>query len=329
MDNSQLGRTSLQVSKIGLGCSAFWGNKQFPETRAHRLVYRAHERGVNLFDTGHNYSGYNAEPRLGKALHELKKSHGRDSFNVSTKGGTTVARSRMLRTYKQVTTKFTPDYIEQTCLKSIQNLRCDYLDIFQLHGIPVHAISVDLITRLQKMKQSGICRYFGINTHDLGTLAFVIDNPEIFDVVLLDYNAIHQDREPFIEQLSLHGLGVLAGTALAQGHLIDGKIGSLRSVADIWYLARAILKKEGRVLRHKAKTMRQYFVQCEGFTPAQLSLAFVLNNVHVSSVIFGTTRLQHLNELIDVIDKPIPADILTDIIKFHQNENGQSDHRHL
>lgn len=329
MDYSKLGRTSLKVSKIGLGCSGFWGNKQFPETHAHRLVYRAHERGVNLFDTGHNYSGYNAEPRLGRALYELKKSYGRDSFIVSSKAGTTIARSRIMRTDKQAITNFTPDYIEQTCLKSIQNLRCDYLDIFQLHGIPAQAISDELIDRLQKMKQSGICRYFGINTHDLEALAFVIDNPEIFDVVLLDYNAIQQDREPIIEQLSLHGLGVLAGTALAQGHLIDGKIGSLRSVADIWYLARAILKKEGRALRHKSKTMRQYFVQCKGFTPAQLSLAFVLNNVSVSSVIFGTTRQQHLNELIDVIDKPIPADILADITRFYQNEYGKSDHRHL
>jgi aryl-alcohol dehydrogenase-like predicted oxidoreductase len=326
---NRLGRTSLNVSRIGLGCSGFWGNKQFSETKAHRIVYQAHELGINLFDTGHNYSGCNAEPRLGKALWELMKTSGRDSFIVSSKAGTVVARSRIVRKNSANTTNFTPDYIEQTCLKSIQNLRCDYLDIFQLHGIPAFAITDELIVRLQNMKQSGMCRYIGINTHDPITMAFLNENPEIFDIVLLDYNAVQLDREPVIEQLNRNGLGVVAGTALAQGHLIDGKIGSMRSMADIWYLLRANLKKEGRILQAKSKTMRQYFAQCDGFTPAQLSLAFVLENKHISSVIFGTKRLSHVNELFDALDKKIPADILADIIKFNQNENRQSAHRHL
>jgi len=70
-----LGRSGLQVSQVALGCSGFWGNHRFAEGQAERIVRRALERGVNLFDTGHNYSAFNAEPRLGRILQRAYASH--------------------------------------------------------------------------------------------------------------------------------------------------------------------------------------------------------------------------------------------------------------
>ena len=52
-----LGRTGLQVSPIGLGCSGFWGHRRFAEGAAAAVVEHALAQGVNLLDTGHNYSG--------------------------------------------------------------------------------------------------------------------------------------------------------------------------------------------------------------------------------------------------------------------------------
>ncbi|MET3147813.1 UNVERIFIED_ORG: aryl-alcohol dehydrogenase-like predicted oxidoreductase [Xanthomonas axonopodis] len=66
-----LGRTKLLVSPIGLGCSGFWGHRRFDEGAAARVVEHALAQGVNLLDTGHNYSAFHAEPRLGRILRPL------------------------------------------------------------------------------------------------------------------------------------------------------------------------------------------------------------------------------------------------------------------
>ena len=48
---------------------------------------------------------------------------------------------------------FSPDNIESSCAKSIRNLNCDYLDIFQLHGITESQITEPLIERLLSILQ--------------------------------------------------------------------------------------------------------------------------------------------------------------------------------
>ena len=71
MKYRQLGNTELRVSEISVGCSGFWGNRYFSEKKATAVIYAAFERGINFFDTGHNYSTYNAEPRLGRIIKEI------------------------------------------------------------------------------------------------------------------------------------------------------------------------------------------------------------------------------------------------------------------
>ena len=87
MKYRKLGNTDISVSEIGLGCSGFWGDKRFSDSAAVKVVLDAYHAGVNFFDTGSNYSNFNAEPRLGRAIKEILKSNPRDSIVVSTKAG--------------------------------------------------------------------------------------------------------------------------------------------------------------------------------------------------------------------------------------------------
>ena len=65
MEQRPLGRTGLSVSAIGFGAASFWGHPAFREADAVRLVHRALDLGVTLFDTGPAYSRGQAEARLG------------------------------------------------------------------------------------------------------------------------------------------------------------------------------------------------------------------------------------------------------------------------
>lgn len=204
-----LGRTGLAVSPVGLGCSGFWGHRRFPEQSAANVVEHALAQGVNLLDTGHNYSGFHAEPRLGRILRPLLKQYPRDALVISSKGGTLTGQAGVSGAEQR---NFSPAAIIASCEASLRNLGLDHLDIYQLHGASQHDINDDLLAALQRLRERGLIRHTGINTHSASTLRWMIAHPDAFAVVLLDYNALQQDREPLIDQLQAVGIGVLAGT---------------------------------------------------------------------------------------------------------------------
>lgn len=308
MNYRKLGKTGLLVSEIAVGCSAFWGNKMFPEQKAAAIIREAFERGVNFFDTGHNYSNFNAEPRLGRILQEILKRNDRSRIVISTKGGSVIGRSPLVSLRRGETKDFSPDAIERSCAASIKNLNCGYLDIFQLHGITKDQMSEALIERLMKMKERGMFRYLGVNTHKEADIRFVAEHPELFDMALIDYNVLQLDREPLIDQLHAAGIGVVAGTVLAQGHLVRGKIGSLSSGSFFWYLARSLLRPSSRRLAQHSRKMRDVLAFIQEMSPAQAAFAYILENKKVSSCVFGTTNLANLREVIAAADKKLSED---------------------
>ncbi|OGT04374.1 MAG: hypothetical protein A3F73_04655 [Gallionellales bacterium RIFCSPLOWO2_12_FULL_59_22] len=294
----RLGQTDLNVSEIALGCAGFWGDRLFSERKAISVVSEALSHGVNFFDTGHNYSNFNAEPRLGKALRNLLGSGDRSKVILSSKAGTVVAAGKLALSKPAKIKDFSPGYIESSCAQSLRNLGTDYLDIFQLHGITKEEITEGLLDRLDTMKRNGMFRFLGVNTHALADMNFIAEHPDRFDMVLLDYNVLQLDREPVIAKLQANGIGVVAGTVLGQGHLIKGKIGRIRSMSDIWYLARSLVRPGGRELAAKSAAMQEVLMSVEGMTAAQAAVSFVLQNSSVASCIIGTTKIANLIEVI-------------------------------
>ncbi|MCL8484685.1 MULTISPECIES: aldo/keto reductase [Bradyrhizobium] len=294
MKYRQLG--SLTVSEIGLGCSGFWGHRQFDDPQAIRIVHEAFDLGINLFDTGHNYCNYNAEPRLGRALAEILKRSDRSKIVVSTKAGT--LRPRPLLSLREVKTQdHSPDYIERACAQAIKNLNAGFIDIFYLHNFSPASITDELLTKLAAMRRNGMFRLLGINTHSEAHMQYVAQLKGVFDVALIDLNVAQLDRLPVVEQLHKAGIAVVAGTVLAQGHLIRGKIGHIRSAADLWYLARALLKPDARRLALAARDVRPALAAVEGLSAAQAAMSYILGLPQVSACIFGTTNLKNLREI--------------------------------
>ena len=289
-----LGRTGLQVSPIGLGCSGFWGHRQFAEGAAGRVLAMALEQGVNLLDTGHNYSGFNAEPRLGRLLAPLLATCPREQLVISSKGGTLTGQAGLGGTEQR---DFSPAAITASCEASLRNLRLEYLDIYQLHGIGEHQITDELLATLQRLRERGLFRHLGINTHSRGTLDWLAANPTVFDVVLLDYNLLQQDRAAHVAQLHQAGMGVLAGTVLAQGHLLPYRP-RLPALSDAWYLARAWLKPSSRRLMRSASRMRHVVASIASQAPAQTAFAYVLQDPGVAAGIVGTTRTESLLQIL-------------------------------
>ncbi|KAF1015628.1 MAG: Aldo-keto reductase IolS [Stenotrophomonas maltophilia] len=317
-----LGRTGLSVSPVGLGCSGFWGHSRFPEQAAGNIVEHALAQGVNLLDTGHNYSGFHAEPRLGRLLRPLLERYPRESLVISSKGGTLTGQAGISGAEQR---DFSPAAITASCEASLRNLGLEYLDIYQLHGASEHDINDDLLAALQRLRERGLVRATGINTHSAATLRWMIAHPTAFDVVLLDYNALQQDRGPLIDQLHAAGIGVLAGTVLAQGHLLPPHP-RLPRLADAWYLARAWLKPSSRQLMRSAGAMRRAVAGVHSQRPAQTAFAFVLQHPGVASGILGTTRRGSLDEVLATDPSALSASERQRLVAAFGDGSGSPSH---
>jgi len=89
--------------------------------------------------------------------------------------------------------------------------------------------------------------------------------------------------------------------------LINGKIGKIKSLADLWYLARAILKPTSRILYKNSFEMKKTLSMLSGMTAAQGAFVYILCNKEISSCVFGTTSLTNLNEILETADLELDA----------------------
>ena len=70
-----------------------------------------------------------------------------------------------------------------------------------------------------------------------------------------------------------------------------------------WYLARALARSPSSLLAGRA--LRRALRHAD-WTPAQLALAWALDQPGVTAAVFGTTRPEHVTELAQAASRPLP-----------------------
>lgn len=278
----------------------------FPEAQAVALVHQALELGITFFDTAASYGGGLAETRLGLAL------RGRDTSGllIATKAGPEQVDGKLVRDYS-------PDHVEASLERSRRRLGLDTIPLFQLHGPEIADMSEPLFERLEALRARGWFRWLGLNSFDHAPLDWAIASGR-FDAVMLDYNLLRPERTVLIDAAAARGVAVIAGMPLAMGH-VDRQAFKLRRLADLWYLARGLAYPRHRA--DMAAGMRYGFLrQVEGWSAAQLALAYVLENPRVSVAVAGTTQPQHLEELAAVPGRNLPPDVLERIARVQHRQ---------
>ncbi len=189
-----LGRTGLEVSVAGLGCG---GHSRLgmahgkSESHASRIVSHAIELGINFIDTAR---AYRTEVAVGNAIKGK-----RDKVVISTKS--TAARGDQLMR--------AADLIASIEL-SLERLKTDYIDVFNLHGVTVdqyaHCID-ELLPVLLAQKQKGKIRFLGITeqfvsdpSHEMLQVALPDDH---FDVAMVGFNMLNPSARNLVFPLTL------------------------------------------------------------------------------------------------------------------------------
>jgi aryl-alcohol dehydrogenase-like predicted oxidoreductase len=295
MDYVTLGRTGMRVSVAGLGCGGFsqLGLAQGKsEADAIAIIHQAFELGVNFFDTA---AAYGTEPVLGKAV----KSMRREDVVIATKAPFSFSNPRS-----------TPEGIVASLDNSLHRLDTDYIDIYQLHGVPPnaydHALN-HLAPVLLREKEKGKFRHLGITEtapHDLKhqTVRRAAQDG-VWEVVMFGFHMMHPNARDRVFPLT---------RANRVGTLLMFAVRNIFSQSERLRATMRDLAATEEVPRWLAETPDPLsFLIHEGgaSTVPDAAYRFVRHEPGVDVVLFGTGDPEHLRTNIgSILKPPLPED---------------------
>lgn len=215
MDTRRLGKTGERLSVVGFGGIVVNGVEP---AEAARLVAEAIDRGINYFDVAPTYG--NAEERLGPALAPYRRS-----VFLACKTQERTAQGAMAELHR-----------------SLERLRTDSFDLYQLHAISTMSEVEQVmapggaIEALIDAREQGLIRFIGFSAHSDDAAAALLERFP-FDTMLFPFNWVAWHQGGFgpraMAAAQRAGVGILALKALAKRALREGEE---RSWPKCWYI---------------------------------------------------------------------------------------------
>jgi len=204
MESIELGRTHLNVSRIGFGGIPI---QRLSEERAVNVVRRALDLGVTFIDTANAYT--TSEARIGRTI-----GGRRGDLVIATKTG---ARDKSTA--------------EQHLALSLERLKTDYIDLWQLHNVSSFEAYKQVLApggaleAAQEALAAGKIGHIGITSH-LMEVALEAVTSGHFETIQFPFNFVTDEaRKELIPLADAHGLGFIsmkpfAGGLLDQANLV-------------------------------------------------------------------------------------------------------------
>ena len=274
---------------MGLGCMgmSFAYGARPAQADSVRVLDRAIALGVTFFDTAEVYGPYDNEILVGKALRSV-----RDRVVIATKFGFDIppegGRPRGLNSR--------PEHIREVCDASRKRLGVDTIDLFYQHRVDPKVPIEEVAGTVGELVRQGKVRYFGLSEAGADTIRRA---HAIHPVSALQSEYSLWTRGPEREILPVCralGIGFVPYSPLGKGFL-TGKIDAdtqfdksdfrnriPRFAPEAREANRAMLEQLGSVARRK------------GATPAQVALAWMLAKAPWIVPLFGTRRIDRLEE---------------------------------
>ncbi len=311
MRQKLLGNTGLKVSELCLGTMTFGGRGMWtaigtlPQEQVNELVKQSIDGGINFIDTANIYSEGLSEEMTGKAIRDLGLK--RDDLVIATK-----VRGKMGEGPNE--SGLSRKHILQQANESLQRLQMDYIDLYQIHGFDPLTPIEETLEALDSLVKSGKVCYIGCS------------NLAAWQIMKALGISAQQHLSKFV---SLQAYYTIAGRDLEREivpMLLDQKVGLM-----VWSpLAGGLLSgkytrqgetDEGRrvnfdfppVNKEKAFDIidvMQSIANDKGVTVAQISLAWLLHQPVVTSVIIGANKPHQLADNLNSVDVQLTEDEL-------------------
>src|SRR5580700_11605789 len=301
MDYMRLGSSGLRVSRICLGCMSFGSGADWmlPEAASFAIVRRALDLGINFFDTADVYSGGESERILGKAL----KAFGvkRDDAVVATKVFQAVGPGPNQRGLSR-------KHILESIDGSLTRLGMDYVDLYQIHRFDRDTPIEETLEALTDLIRMGKVRYIGASTmaaYQLAKMLFRADQLHLARFISMQNNYSLLYREEEREMIPLcreEGVGLIPYSPIGGGLLAGSRrTGTVRSHSP---MARDRFKRaaDEAVIDAVASVAR-----ARGASPAEIAIAWLLQQQGVTAPIVGATKAHHLEDPVKALGTKLTA----------------------
>jgi aryl-alcohol dehydrogenase-like predicted oxidoreductase len=312
MHYAMLGRSGLVVSRLALGAMTFTGGSHsVPKINkvelalADRLVGRAIDAGITLFDTADVYDGGQAEEVLGAVLRPR-----RQDVVIATKCG---IRSGAALTQSGLSAR----HIHASVDASLRRLGTDWIDIFIAHRTDPLVPLEETLAALDAVVRAGKVRYLGFSNWPAWRAATALELQRAhgwarFTHGQMHYSALIRDVErDTVPMMAHHGLGLTVWSPLVFGFL-TGRITPGNLAADDHRFTDQIFEFD-RDRGFRLVDMLRGIAARHGVTPAQVALAWLLAKPAVSSILLGTTRLEQLDDNLAALEVTLSADDMATI----------------
>src|SRR5580693_3365947 len=163
MQKRKLGKSSLEVSALGLGCMglSFGFGPAVDKKDGITLIRAAVERGVTFFDTAEVYGPFTNEDLVGEALAPF-----RQQVVIATKFGFKLDPT----TGKQAGLDSRPEHIKEVAEASLKRLKTDVIDLFYQHRVDPNVPIEDVAGAVKKLIQQGKVKHFGLSEAGVQTI---------------------------------------------------------------------------------------------------------------------------------------------------------------
>jgi aryl-alcohol dehydrogenase-like predicted oxidoreductase len=299
-----MGKSGLKVSAISLG--TLWFGSKVDEVVAVRIIDRALAAGINYIDTADIYgkTGWDTPERgpseeiVGRALKGR-----RQSVVLATKVAALTGPGANDRGLSR-------KHIVEGVHESLRRLQTDYIDIYYLHEPDYTTPLEESLETLNDLVRQGKILYIGLSNYyawQVCKALWIADKKNLtgVDCIQMVYNPLARDSELEMTRLcEAEGVGINVWGALAGG-MLSGKFldydpskpppPGVKPYPAVWQprYFEAVTR-----LRELAG----------GRSLSQLSLAWVLNQPMVCSIVCGVSSVEQLEENLGSLDVGLSAD---------------------
>jgi len=273
-----------------------WGAQDDADSIA--TVSAALDSGINFFETAEGYGDGYAEEVLGRALQGR-----RNEAVIATKirGGDLSAKG-----------------IEVACERSLKRLRTDFIDLYQPHWPDRKTPFEETMQALIRLKEAGKIRAIGLSNFGMGDLSEMLPHGKAVSNQLpysLLFRAIEFEIQPRCVQ---EGIGILCYSTLLHG-LLTGKYASADDVPEGRGRTRHFSSSRGQVRHSEPGCEAETFTAIAqirqvagevGEAMSVLSIAWVLKQAGVASVIAGGRKPEQIRELAKAVEVDLDPQVI-------------------
>ena len=222
MKNITLGRTGITVPQNGFGALPI---QRVPMDEAVRILRKAYDGGMRFFDTARAYT--DSEEKVGAAFGDGYVK--RDEIVIATK---TAAK--------------TPEEFWQHLDMSLNNLKTDYIDIYQFHLMGQcwkPGDGTGMYECMLRAKEEGKIRHIGGTAHKIGIAKELIESG-LYETVQYPFSYLATDQEAdLIKMCNENNVGFIGMKGLAGGLITNSRaamayISQFDGAVPIWGIQR-------------------------------------------------------------------------------------------